>query len=440
MPWRGGIRAAASVLALAGVLGATARAGTLVGFLARGTFSGQLRAYYFRRDYAAASVADASAFAVGGLFDYETPEFLQGFSVAASYFTANALGTHERNAARIDSTLSGTANSVNALGQAYVQYRGHRALVRLGNQLLATPWAGASDSRVLPATYQAAFGALTPVPGLRLQLLRILRYKSRTAAGYFRDNNYYPPAWQGDAAYGGLGNLPADAPGTAGTLAAGGDYRTGELKATAWYYDFYGFGHLFYAQVDGALSGRGTIRPFAGLQVVREWNQPNVFARTGTRLFGEPGTTVSNLTLGASLGVRIGGASLAAAYDRLRAEGAGAFGGGALVSPYTASFATDPLYTSSMIRGMVELGPGTSWKISASGRLPARHLELAASFAEYRSDFNGRDSETYFDLTYRPRGRLEGLSVRNRLEIGAGHVNPGHGRFIYNRLMLAYAF
>src|SRR5579863_1813802 len=198
-----------------------ARADTLAGFLAQGSFSAELRSYYFRRDYGAAAVPNADAFAVAGLFNYETPEFLQGFSLGASYFTANALGTHDANPARIDSTLSGVANSINALGQAYLQYRGHGALVRLGDQLVATPWVGASDSRVLPATYQAAFGALTPVRGLKLQALRILRYKSRTADGYFRDNNYYPPTWQGDAAYGGVGDLPASAPGTAGTFAVG---------------------------------------------------------------------------------------------------------------------------------------------------------------------------------------------------------------------------
>jgi hypothetical protein len=93
-----------------------------------------------------------------------------------------------------------------------------------------------------------------------------------------------------------------------------------------------------------------------------------------------------------------------------------------------------------MIRGMVELGPGSSWKVAASERALADRLELTASFAQYHTDFNGNDSETYFDVIYRPRGRLAGLSLRNRLEIGNGRVNPGHGHFLYNRVMLAYAF
>ena len=426
------------VLAVTGMAMPAVHADTLARFLSQGSLSGELRSYYFRRDYGAENVVNADAFAVAGLFNYQTPEFLNGFSVDASYFTADALGTHSANPARIDTTLSGVADSINALGQAYLQYRGHGALVRLGDQLLATPWAWSSDSRVLPATYQAAYGAITPVRGLKFEALKILRYKSRTADGYFRDNNYYPPTWHGDAAYGGLGDLPASAPATAGTVAVGADYEAGGLKAATWYYDFYDFGHLVHAQVDDTLTTEWAVKPFAGLQAVREWG--GSFDRTGTQLFGQPGIAVSAFAVGGVMGIKFGNARVDAAYDRLRPEGAGALGGGALVSPYTESFATDPLYTTSMIRGMVELGPGISWKVTASGSAFQRRLELTASFAEYHTVYNGNDSETYFDVIYKPRGQLKGLSLRNRLEIGNGRVNPGRSHFLYNRVMFAYAF
>ncbi|HET9107029.1 MAG TPA: OprD family outer membrane porin [Steroidobacteraceae bacterium] len=438
LQWPVALRAIGVVLAVMAM--PAVRADTLAGFLSQGSLSGELRSYYFRRDYGAAKVENADAFAVAGLFNYQTPEFLDGFSVDAGYFTANALGTHNANPARIDTTLSGVANSINALGEAYLQYRGHGALVRLGAQRVTTPWASSSDSRVLPATYEAAYGAITPVRGLKLEALRILRYKSRTADGYFRDDNYYPPTWHGDAAYGGLGDLPASAPATAGTVAAGADYEAGGLEATTWYYDFYDFGHLVYAQVDDTLSTERAVEPFAGLQVVREWGGSNVFERTGTRLLGQPGMAVSNFAVGGVLGIKFGDASLSAAYDRLRPEGVAALGGGALISPYTESFATDPLYTTSMIRGMVELGPGSSWKLTASETALQKRLELTASFAEYHTYYNGNDSETYFDVIYELRGRLKGLSLRNRLEIGNGRVNPGRSHFLYNRVMLAYAF
>jgi outer membrane porin, OprD family len=434
--------AAAAALACA-ALPATVRAAsadTLADFLTQGTFTAQLRAYYFRRDYATPAVPNADAFAVGGLFNYETASFLDGFSVGASFYTANALDTHNGSPARIDTTLTGTANSINSLGQAFLQYGGHRLLLRVGDQLVTTPWANPSDARMIPATYQAAYGTFTPVAGLTLEALRILRYKGRTADGYFRDDNYYPPTWNGDADYGGMANLPASAPGTSGTAALGIDYAVAGLKSAAWYYDFHDFAHMLYAQADGTLPLAAPVKPFAGVQVVREWGDSSLFAATGTRFFGQPGTSADNLTLGAVVGVKAYGASLSVAYDHLQSEGTGAVGGGALISPYTASYATDPLYTSSMIRGMVELGPGNAWKVMASEAAFHGALTLTASLAEYHTDFNGNDSETYLDVICLPPGWLEGLSLRNRLEIGNGRVNPGKRHFVYNRLMVAYAF
>ena len=429
-----------SVLALTVLMAPAAVAGTLRDFLAQGSFTGELRTYYFQRQYGAPNALNADALAVSGLFNYQTQEFLGGISLDASFYTANALGTHDANPARVDTTLSGLSNSVNSLGQAYVQYHGHGILVRLGDQLVDSPWAWSSDSRVLPATYEAAFGAIKLLQGLKLKALRILRYKSRTSSGYFHDNNYFPPTWHGDTAYGGLGNLPANAPGTAGTFAVGADYDVGGLKATTWYYDFYGFGHLVYAQAGDTLATGMAVRPFAGFQVVREWGGSSIFDVTNTRLLGQPGLAVSAFAVGGILGIKFDGSSISAAYDRLQSEGAGTLGGGALISPYTQSFATDPLYTTSMIRGLVELGPGSAWKLTASKAALQRRLELTLSFAEYRADYNGNDTETYFDVIYKPQGWVKGLSLRDRVEYSSGRANPGAGYFVYNRVMLAYAF
>ncbi len=433
-----GLAAAAAVLTAAMLPAASAD--TLADFLTQGSFSGQLRAYYFRRDYATPTVVNANAFAVGGLFNYETAKFLDGFSVGASFFTANALDTHNSNPARIDTTLVGKANSINSLGQAFLQYDGHGLLVRVGNQLVTTPWANPSDARVIPATYQAAYGSFTPVAGLTFEALRILRYKGRTADGYFKDNNYYPATWDGDANYGGTSNLPASAHATDGTTAFGIDYAVDGLQSTAWYYHFYDFAHMLYAQAQETLPLASPVKPFAGAQVVREWGGSNIFAATGTHFYGQSGTSVDNLTLGGVAGLKAYGASLSVAYDRLESRGASALGGGVLISPYTASYATDPLFTSSMIRGMVELGPGSSWKVAASEQAFGKELTLTASFAEYHTDFNGNDSEAYFDVIYLPPGWLRGLSLRNRLEVGNGRVNPGKRHFLYNRVMVAYSF
>jgi len=318
------VRAVACAAASALASAAAVHVDTLAGFLARGRFTGQLRAYYFTRDYSVASTVNARAFSLAGLFNYQTPQLLDGFSLGASFYTANALGTQSNNPRRIDATLMGPTNAINALGQAFVQYSGHDALIRLGDQLIITPWAGSSDSRALPATYRAAYGTYSPVTGLTLTALRILRFKGRTADGFFQDNNYYPPTWNGDANYGGIANLPARARAAGGTLAFGAAYARSGLKASAWYYRFYGFAHMLYGEVDDTLPIHAPLEPFAGVQGVREWGGLNRFAATATGFFGQPGTAVDTLALGAIAGVKAHEASLSIAYDQLRREGRGA--------------------------------------------------------------------------------------------------------------------
>ena len=433
------IRLATAALIAIGAI-ANARADTLADFLRQGQFNGEFRSYYFMRDYATPNVPNADAYSLSGLFEYQTPAFLDGFSLDASYYAANALGTHSDVPARIDVTLMGAANSIDALGTAFLQYQRHGVWVRLGDQPLATPWANGSDSRALPSTYEAAYGKFTPVTGLTFHVLRILRYRSRTSDGYFRDNNYFATGWNGDANYGGVADLPAGTGGTTGTFALAGEYRRRRLDTALWYYDFTNFARMVYAQGKYGFAASGSLHPYAQAQFVREWIGSNAFEATGTHLFGQPGTATDNFTWGLAAGVKVRAFDLSAAYDRLQTRGSGAFGGGALVSPYTAGYATDPLFTTSMIRGLVELGPGSAWKLTGSVFALDERLQLIASFAEYRSAYNGNDTETYFDAIYQPRSWWKGLSLRNRFEIANGRVNPGHRHFIYDRMQIDYRF
>ena len=432
-------RLATTALILVGAI-ACARADTLADFLRQGQFDGELRSYYFMRDYATPNVPNADAYSLSGLFGYQTPDFLGGFSLDASYYTANALGTHSDVPARVDTTLMGAANSINALGTAYLQYQRRGVWVRLGDQTLATPWANGSDSRALPSTYEAAYAKFTPTAGLTFHVLRILRYRSRTSDGYFRDDNYFATGWRGDANYGGVANLPASAGGTTGTFALAGEFQRRRLDTALWYYDFTDFAHMVYAQGKYQFAARDSLHPYAQAQLVREWYGSNAFETNGTHFFGQPGDTTDNLTWGLVAGVKIRKFDLSAAYNRLQTRGNGALGGGALVSPYTAGYATDPLFTTSMIRGLVELGAGSAWKLTGSVHAWDDRLQLIASFARYRTAFNGNDTETYFDAIYQPRSWWKGLSLRNRFEIANGRVNPGHQHFIYDRMQIDYRF
>jgi hypothetical protein len=122
---------------------------------------------------------------------------------------------------------------------------------------------------------------------------------------------------------------------------------------------------------------------------------------------------------------------------------AGAVGGGALISPYTTNYATDPLFTTSMIRGLVEEGPGHAWKAKALYNFLDKKLQVVVAYAKYDTDLRGASHDIYGDIIYNFDGALKGLQLRDRWERSTGgidNLNPGNESFTYNRLMISYKF
>ncbi len=433
----------AAIAAVLGTLSLGAQADTLKDIFTQGHIDGELRAYNFNRMYDTSTVTDASAFSGAALFNAQTGTFGGGYSLGASLVTANSFGTQSNNPAAIDTSLMGPNDSVSALSQAYVQYKSNLLLVRGGYQYLNTPWMGNSDSRVLPASYNALLVGVTPVKGWDIFGLRSFGWKSRTSGGYTSDNLYYPPTFSGDSMYGGLGGLPATARQSNGAWALGTTYAKGGFKGQGWYYNFLQFARMGY--VDGSYTFKtGTgIDPFVAAQYVTEsgGGMNNRLVQNNAAQFGVPGSSVKSRAWGVDAGVAIKNGRFDVAYNKISQQ-AGAVGGGAIISPYTAGYATDPLYTTSMIRGLVDQGPGHAWKAKAAYNFFDNKLQLVAAYAKYTTSLRGNSHDVYFDIIYNLDGYLKGLSLRNRWErsVGGTGLNPGNQSFTYNRVMIAYKF
>ena len=431
-------------LAVAATLGATslaAHADALSDIFTQGHIDGQLRTYYFSRLFDASTVPDASALSGAALINLQSGSFGGGFSLGASFLTANSFGTQSNNPARIDSTLMGNSDSVSALGQAYVQYQNALMQVRAGYQYLNTPWMGQSDSRVLPASYNAVSAVFKPASGWDVYALRSFNWKSRTSGGYYADNLYYPATYNGDAMYGGLGGLPATAHQSNGAWALGTSYGVAGFKGQAWYYDFFNFARMGYLEGSYTLKTGTGFDPFVGAQYVDESGSANNFlVSNSAALFGVPGTSVKSRVWGVTGGVIIPNGRIDLGYNKVGSE-AGAVGGGAIISPYTAAYATDPLYTTSMIRGLVEMGPGHAWKAKVTYNL-LKNLQVIAAYAKYTTQYRGNSHDVYFDVIYNLGGYLKGLTLRNRWErsVGGWNLNPGNKPFTYERVMISYQF
>ncbi|MGC9272124.1 OprD family outer membrane porin [Acidiphilium sp.] len=436
-----------------------AQAQTLTDWVDQGKISGTIRSFYFDRMYGAPAVPNQSAYSLAGIVNLQSAPFLDGFDVGTSFFTAQSLSANNTEGApsypHLDATLMGPHNSLTALGQAYVEYHKPALLVRIGDQEINTPWLSPSDSRVLPATYQAGVVAFDPLPGLTLTGLRELRWKSRTSDNYYQDNLYYPATFDGDSSYGGGAALGANASKSQGTLALGATYAAGAVKANAWFYQFYNFAALAYVDSSYTMNAGNGLKPFIAGQFLRETDGNSLLNanRQGSAIDGYKGNGVNGTAWGVQAGLNyvIGAGifndgNIAVSYNDLPYH-KGAVGDGAIVSPYTVGYATDPLYTTATLRGLVELGPGDAAKIALTQYLLNHQITAILAFTRFNTKLEGHNNEVDADLTYAPGGRFKGLSIRDRIEISnASYIynngatgNRGHS-FVYNRVMLQYNF
>ena len=435
------------VIALACV--GTAEAETLGGIVKKSTstvrnikVNGYVRSYYFTRRFSPSATngkKNLSAFSLATRLNVMTDPSANGFGLGATLLTAQSLGINNPVPGNTDTSLMGPDSQVYALGQLYVQYKQPLYMVRVGPQMLHIPWMGKSDTRAMPASYEAALVDITPIDHLHIYAVREYKFKSRTSGRYFRDNLYYPHTWGGDSSYGGQPfTVSATAPGAKGTLAFGATYANKDLKAQVWYLNFYKFAHTFYGYVQYTINTDANIVPFFGIQYLRQKQGNSMFSQqnvTANGLGGNVNTTVD----GAMGGVKIPHGNIYVAYNKVFFH-ATAFGGGQIISPFTDNYATDPLWTTSMIRGIVELGPGYAWKIKGTYKVLNDQLKLVAADAEYHTHFKGNSNNLYFDATYSFIGTYKGLSLRDRIEISRGHAANGADRFVYNRMMMQYNF
>ena len=425
----------ASLAASTFLVAAVGHADSMTDFLKQGTWNGYLRDYYFTRNFTATGAPNnLKANSFGGMFNYLTPTFGKGFSVGGTFWSAQdifGLNNETGNYSHLEPTLAGT-QPIYTLGQAFVQWKGDNVLVRGGNQLMNSPWMGASDSRMVPATYQGVLADFTLTQGLDLIVAREFRWKSRTSSAFSATNLYNANGFAN--IYGGAPNANVGTQTSGGTATAGLTYKNGGASAQAWYYKFYGLTGAAYADGSYVFKTGSSVSPVIGAQYLHESNSANNLLAS----------SVNNSTYGVMAGINFSGDSLVASYNKISTN-TGDFKNGSIVSPYSAGYATDPLYTTSMTAGLVEKGVGNAWKLAGTFFFLGKQLRLITSYARYNTQPNfANTNETDLDLTWFFSGALKGFSVRNRLGIVHGlngsYGAPNLGTFYFNRVMLEYDF
>jgi hypothetical protein len=396
-----------------------------IDFLKETKLNGDIRSYDFNRNYGAPKQPNQSSYSFGGMLNLETAE-VKGFSADFAYYAADNLGLNTSDLVELDKTLPG--NSVNVLGQAYLQYRQSYFKIRAGDQYIKTPWLNAADSRMIPALYRGVYADAKPNEQWDFTVMRILEYKSRNSHAFNKTNLYIPGNYGGSQ----IRALQNDR--VLGVLAGGSEFKPiSGMTNHAWYYKFYDYGNLLYGDAEYILKNTRHINPIFSAQIAREWGDGrNELNKVG---MGKTDSTI----FGALIGLDFPDARVSFGFNGIP-KVSGAYRNGDVVSPYTSGYVSDPLYTTSQIQGLVEKVAGYAYKISAYYYLFDQQFKIGASYANYYlANPVPNNSEVDFDFDYEfKHSTLKGLALRDR--IGVLNGNPALGRFLYNWIQLQYTF
>jgi len=270
---------------------------TLADAFKNGKVSGQIRTGYINFDPKLSGETTTFSIAIGGQLKYETAAYY-GFSLGAAFYTSHAiLGlSGERSEGKYNDELSGDTH-YDTLAESYINYHYEKFNIRIGRQLIDTPYADSDDIRMTPNTFEGVVASY----GIG----------SVTLLGA------YLTKWQGPDAesYDFVDLLGPDADGIA---VAAVTYADDMFEGGIWYYGADETADVFYGDVIATYTVSDGVEIKGGLQYASQ-NEKNNSGIDG-RLFGAM----------AELG--FSGMTLGIAYDTLDVDDGkeyfGGFGGG----------------------------------------------------------------------------------------------------------------
>ena len=345
--------------------------------------------------------------------------------------------------------------ALSTLGEAYADYHSSRLHVRIGNQMLKTPWAQPLDGRMKPVLFQGVATDLALGKGLVLSLDRITRFESRTSSAFLPTTFVTKPEQiVPGALYSSLGYT-----------------KKGSFEGLVSLYNFYNISNLLYGEATVEFARKTALAPSFSLQYVRETSAGKHYAGL-----------IDNRTIGAVGKVRVAtGLTFSAAVDtapwrsaivratsvakaqapflnpiggtpaaRLVTPGTYAVYYGGIASPYTAAYSGDALFTSFIPTNSMaqRQSAGTSEKYALTYKSNSGRLLAILAHADFDYS-NGAGAEitranlidvSYFFGPAGPAG-FRGLSIRDRFSDRTQdnvRLFGGFPHFRYNMLYFEY--
>lgn len=463
-------------------------------------YGGFVRGYYFTRtNYPPKNGPNQASFepgvslhaqahfgnywSIGGAYLYANP-----FNNCASPDTHSALpcGKHPLagqgfpQQTNPDDTLPGY--ELNTLYEAYLKYDDPKGVFfEGGNQVINTPWANPSDSRIKPVAFQGGVLGYHIDKNWTITGMWMPRWEDRVQSDFIdstliTENGAYPDS-------GGIGNIGIPKGGVRtnnGFYFGELGYKGGPITGNLYYYGFDQIANAFWGDLKYALPG--SLKPFVALQGGSETSTGSQQAgKINSQIIGIQGgispmknvdftvgadfipikndaiTLPANTTCGANHEIKgtllyflPSGGTPNCVPGATPASATVYYGGWA--SPYTNSYATDPLFDTSISQGMVDRNStGGGVKVAGTFYLAQKQLKIIVSQAWYSygnatvgvsptQEFNA--DATYYFSKVGP-GTYHGFSLRHRYADRTQNFTGPYGglpEFKYNRTQLEYDF
>lgn len=412
-------------------------------------------------------------YTVDGFFAGATYLFADPFNACADTSTEYTIPACKSSVQ--DDTLPGFM--LNTLYEGYVGYKGNGLNVKVGDQVINTPWANASDSRLKPNSFEGAIAGYNFAKHWDVTAGFFSRFEDRASSEFINSTLLtYNPV---DAAhlthlfnYSGLGSLqiitnPGFAYGQVG-------YHEKDLSANVYYYGFIDIANALWVDAKYTLSAN-PLKPFIAIQGGDEQNSgESLVGQISSTVYGVQGglNPVKDLTLTAGYDdmpektAFISGLTCPANhmladnkgladyfmapgyYNCVPGTGGATVYYGGWASPYTDSYATDPLFTTSLTQGMVDTRNfGQSFKAALSYTSDNKRFTAMVSraFYIYGDDTVGLSNtqETDFDTMYHfakvGKGPYHGFLLRYRYGERTETFTTPY-LFKYNRFQAEYDF
>jgi hypothetical protein len=361
-----------------------------------GTWNVAGAATYYNQNNAANYGYAANIFAQTG--------YVNGFAFGTLLTIANPISLGVNPSAPINQAQDIPINYTVTPQELYVEYQ-YKNIVQVDAGWIGinnVPWLTYYQNNALNVmTYQGVSVNLNPSRGW---LLTALAFNSAQIIGetgfsqltLYNQNDVFNQF--------GLSGLTSSQ-GSPGTIAVGSTWNSYDqnLNVRLWGYQFYNYANLAYADSSLKLPvNKDLYFTLAAQAAVEQPNGADVLQTSGY------GTASSN-AVGFQVGLNYKIWGLQLAYNNISGPSNG-YASGDIVSPYTYLYATDPLYTTGFLSGLIELASGNAYKIAPTLNLLDDNLQILPSYEYFATTYIPATTEYDLQLLYNIP-QIKGLSL-----------------------------